>query len=404
MKRLILAAAVAATAAVPASAAVTLELFDQGYNAPVYLTGLANNVYVVEQGGQILKVNRSTKARTSFFTVPNIETGGEKGLLGLAFDPSYRTNGRFYVNVTSRVGGQLVSEVRRYTDPAIRQEAASVILRVNQPFDNHNGGWMSFGADKNLYIAFGDGGSSNDPQNNAQNTSSLLGKILRIDVRGDAFPGDPNRNYRIPGSNPFGNEVFAYGLRNPYRASFDGTTGDLWIGDVGQGRYEEVDRIARGTSGQNFGWRPLEGPDRTAGITDPIPPNAVAPTYFYDHDEGDRSITGGYVYRGSRVTELAGRYVFGDFVSGRLWSMALDGTDAMDMSSLFAPFGDVNISSFGVNASRGLYVIDYSGRIFNFDIARNGASAAPEPAGWALMIAGFGLVGTGLRRQRTATA
>ncbi|MBC7505068.1 MAG: PQQ-dependent sugar dehydrogenase, partial [Sandarakinorhabdus sp.] len=262
-----LAAAVAITiTATPAAAAVGLKLFDSGYTAPVFVTGRANTLFVVEQAGRIVAVDRSSKVRTSFFQVPNIESGGEKGLLGLAFDPRYKVNGRFYVNVTARVNGQLVSEIRRYTDPRIATEAAQVVLRVDQPYENHNGGWIDFGPDKNLYVAFGDGGAGNDPRNNAQNKASLLGKILRLDVSKDGFPADPLKNYAIPASNPFGSEVFAYGLRNPFRNSFDRTTGDLWIGDVGQGRYEEVNRIAAGTSGQNFGWRPLEGTLPTPGV------------------------------------------------------------------------------------------------------------------------------------------
>ena len=404
--------AAAFAAATPASAAIGLGLFDSGYTAPVFLTGRANTVFVVEQGGNILAVNRSTKARRTFFTVPNIESGGEKGLLGFTFDPAYKTNGRFYVNVTARVNGQLVSEIRRYTDPAIRTEPASVILRVDQPFDNHKAGWIGFGADRNLYVALGDGGSANDPQNNAQNKASLLGKILRLDVRGDGFPADPVRNYRVPATNPFGNEVYAYGLRNPYRSSFDRTTGDLWIGDVGQGRFEEVNRIAAGTSGQNFGWRPLEGTLPTPGVGDAIPPGTTAPVFGYTHDNGDRSITGGLVYRGGRIADLEGRYVFGDFVSGRLWSIARDGSGLSEFTAAGAPFGSSNWSAFGEDGSRGLYAIDYSGRIFAVkagavtlrqDAAAANALSVPEPASWALLLIGFGLVGNTLRQRRSTT-
>ncbi len=402
--------ALAMSAACPAAAAISLSLFSSGYSAPVFATGLGNTLYVAEQGGRIVAVNRSTRAQSTFFTVPNIESGGEKGLLGLAFDPAYKSNGRFYVNVTSRVNGQLVSEIRRYTDPAIKAEASSVLLRVNQPYDNHNGGWLAFGPDKNLYIALGDGGSGNDPQNNAQNTASLLGKILRINVARDAFPADPNRNYTIPTTNPFRNEVYAYGLRNPFRSSFDKTTGDLWIGDVGQGRFEEVDRIAAGTSGQNFGWRPLEGTLPTPGVGDPIPPGTTPPVFGYDHSVG-QSITGGYVYRGGRISELEGRYVFGDFVAGKLFSIALDGSNLTNFTGAATAFGGANWSSFAEDASRGLYVIDYGGRIFTLngtrpvtspqtELAASALSAVPENASWALLIAGFGLTGVAMRQRR----
>ena len=404
---------VALAAAAPTSAAVTLDLFGSGFNAPVYLNGRANTLFVVEQGGRIVAVDRGTRAQTTFFTVPNIETGGEKGLLGLAFDPFYKTNGRFYVNVTARVSGQLVSEVRRYTNPAIATEAATVVLRVDQPYENHKAGWIDFAADKTLYVAFGDGGGSNDPQNFAQNKASLLGKILRIDVSGDGFPADPNRNYRIPATNPFASEVFAYGLRNPFRNSIDRTTGDIYIGDVGQGRFEEINRIAAGTSGQNFGWRPLEGTQPTPGVGDPIPPGTVAPLSGYDHSAGDRSITGGYVYRGSgknSIAELGGRYVFADFISGRLWSMALDGTGRTEFTGASAPFGRLNPSSFGEGGNKELYVLDYGGRVFRIKGTAAAArasgvaplAAVPEPASWMLLIGGFGMVGTALRRRRTA--
>jgi glucose/arabinose dehydrogenase len=358
--------AAALVVAAPASAA-RLALFDSGFSQPVFLAGRGNDVYVVEQGGAIIRVNRTTRARTTFFAVPNIETGGEKGLLGFAFDPLYGRNGRFYVNVTARVGGQLVTEIRRYTSSAIAAEPALLLLRFSQPFDNHNGGWIGFGPDGNLYITTGDGGSGNDPQNNAQNLGNLLGKILRINVQTDGFPADPNRNYTIPASNPFGNEIYAYGLRNPYRASFDRTNGALWIGDVGQNRFEEIDRIAARTSGQNFGWRPLEGPIPTPGVGDPAPPNAVAPLFAYSHDNGDNSVTGGYVYRGRGLADLAGRYVFGDFISGRIWSLTLDGATRTDISSVTDPIGGrFNISAFGEDSQRSLYVIDYGGRIFRF--------------------------------------
>lgn len=413
-RRIATAACLAGLAATPAQAAVALRLFDQGFSAPVFLAGIANSVYVVEQGGRIVSVNRSSKARSTFFTVPDIETGGEKGLLGLAFDPAFRGNGRFYVNVTTRVNGQLVSEIRRYTDPAIATEAPAVLLRVNQPFDNHNGGWLAFGADKNLYIAFGDGGSANDPLNLAQNQASLLGKILRIDVRGDGFPADPLRNYRIPAGNPFGTEILAYGLRNPFRASIDRPTGDLWIGDVGQGAFEEIDRIPGGTSGQNFGWRPLEANIPTPGIGDPIPPGTTAPVFAYSHASGDRSITGGVVQRGGLVAELLDRYVFADFVSGRLWSIALDGTGLSEFTAAAAPFGGGNWSAITRDGGSGLYAIDYGGRIFTVTGTRPGAgltataglaaTSAPEPASWALLIAGFGLVGAARRLQRTRQA
>ena len=411
MQRAILFAIAAlggAAVAGPANAAVSLKLFTAGLSNPLFVTGRANSVYVVEQGGRIVKIDRSTRVQSVFATIPGIETGGEKGLLGFAFDPLYKANGRFYVNVTARVGGQLVTEIRRYTDPSIAVEAAQVVLRFDQPFDNHNGGWIGFGRDKKLYVATGDGGSGNDPQNNAQNKNVLLGKLLRIDITKDGYPADPNRNYTIPADNPFGTEVFAYGLRNPFRDSFDAATGDLYIGDVGQGRFEEVDRIAYGTSGQNFGWRPLEGTLPTPGVGDPVPPGTTDPLFGYTHADG-QSITGGYVYRGRTASELAGRYVFGDFVAGRLWSIALDGSGLSEFTSAVSPFGTINPSSFGEDGNLGLYVVDYGGRVFSIQGSKSlapgnarSAAAVPEPASWALMIGGFAIVGAAMRRRRLA--
>ncbi|TRW14713.1 PEP-CTERM sorting domain-containing protein [Glacieibacterium frigidum] len=399
MRRILATFAAATFLTAPALAALGTTQVASGLSAPIYLTGRGNALIVAEQGGRIVSIDRTSGVQSTFFTVPDIETGGEKGLLGLAFDPSYATNGRFYVDVTTRVSGQLVSEVRRYTNPAIANEAPSVVIRVAKPFDNHNGGWIDFGADGNLYVALGDGGAANDPFNNAQNLASSLGKILRLDVSGDAFPADDARNYAIPADNPFGTEVFVYGLRNPYRSSFDRSTGDLWIGDVGQSQREEVNFVAAGTSGQNFGWRPLEGTIPTPGVGDPIPANAVAPLFEYDHSIG-QSITGGYVFGGSGVADLEGSYVFGDFVSGRLFGIDTDGGDFTDLT--FALGGtSINVSSFGEDADRNLYVLDYGGRIFRF--IDPSAAVVPEPASWALMITGFGLVGASLRRVRRAS-
>ena len=381
----------------PAAAAVSTQQVASGLSQPVFLTGRANDLFVAQQGGAIVRVDRVSGARSTFFTVPNIESGGEKGLLGFAFDPQYTTNGRFYVDVTTRVAGQLVTEVRRYTDPAIASEAAQVVIRVNQPFDNHNGGWIGFGRDNDLYVALGDGGSANDPFNNAQNLNSNLGKILRLDVSADAYPADAARNYTIPAGNPFGSEVFVYGLRNPYRDSFDRATGDLWIGDVGQGAREEVDRVALGTSGQNFGWRPLEGTIPTPGVGDPVPPGTTPPVLEYSHAIG-QSITGGYVFRGPGVADLSGRYVFGDFVAGRLFTAGLDGSGFTDITGALGGVG-ISPSSFGEDGSGNLYVVDYGGRIFRF-VDPNAPAPVPEPNTWWLMIAGLGLSGAALRRRR----
>lgn len=415
MSRCILAASTIAftaaiTVAFPVIAAVGVSQVASGLTNSVFLTSRGNELIVAQQDGTIVAINRSTRVKRSFFTVSGIEVGGEKGLLGMTFDPSYGHNGRFYVDVTTRTSGQLVTQIRRYTNPAIAIEASTLIAQINQPYDNHNGGWIDFGPEKKLYIAMGDGGSANDPMNNAQNLNVDLGKILRIDVNKDGFPSDPTRNYAIPAGNPFGTEVFAYGLRNPFRDSFDAKTGNLFIGDVGQAAREEVDVIPLGTSGQNFGWRAVEGNIPTPGIGDPVPANAVAPLLTYDHSVG-HSVTGGYVFRGSSIAELSGKYVFGDFVKGKIFTAGTDGSGFTDISTTLGELA-INPSSFGQDGNRNLYVVDYNGNIYKFvetagaTLRANASSSAgtangavPEPATWTLLIAGFGMVGITTRRR-----
>jgi glucose/arabinose dehydrogenase len=357
----------------PAAAAASLKLVTSGLTQPIFATSAGDaRLFVAEQGGRIAIVGAT--GTTTFMTVPNIATGGEKGLLGLAFDPQFATNGRFYVNViASNKQGQLVTQIRRYTRLAGNPNAGDplseqVLLQFKQPFENHNGGWIGFGRDGFLYIASGDGGSGNDPLNNAQRRSNLLGKILRIDVSGAS-------GYTIPASNPFKagrREIFAFGLRNPFRSSFDRTTGDLYIADVGQGAREEISVIRSGTSGQNFGWRVREGSIATPGITGVTKPTMVPPIYDYSHGSDTsagqgNSVTGGYVYRGP-IPALAGRYVFGDFISGGLWSIKTDGTGFSNMTAMLTPFGGANISSFGEGNDGTLYLVDYRGRLFKFEL------------------------------------
>ena len=280
-------------------------------------------------------------------------------------------------------------------------------MTINQPFPNHNGGWLGFDNNGLLNIATGDGGSSGDPQNNAQNiTNNLLGKILRVDINGDDFAADPNRNYAIPSSNPFvgitgDDEIWAYGLRNPWRPSFDSQTGDLYIADVGQGALEEINvQPASSTGGENYGWRVREG---TNG---PDFPGAIDPIYNYAHGSGDLegfSVTGGYVYRGP-IQELQGYYFFGDHVNDRIWSLNWDGsdpasadgtnfTDFIDWTDLITTdVGSIaNISSFAEDSLNNLYIIDLGGEIFRLDFA---SALVPLPPtifllGSALAVIGF---------------
>lgn len=357
------------------SAAVKTELVAEDLSLPIYVCsppGDSNRLFIVEQKSGEIKILDFTTGLvnpTPFIDVPNLATGGgEQGLLGLAFHPRYRSNGFFYVNITSSSGGR--TEILRYTadgDPATSQTASTssrkLLLSFTQPEANHNGGWIDFGPDGYLYIASGDGGDGNDQHGsigNGQNRATLLGKILRIDV-------NSGENYGIPDGNPFKDhatyrkEIWAFGLRNPWRCSFDPQTGHLWIADVGQGRLEEIDVNPAGQGGLNFGWRPYEGNIRTPGIPsseEPVTEHTL-PVFVYGRSLG-QSVTGGYVYRGNAVPELRDKYIFGDYASGRYWAMALDdsGTNgtAQPLVGLSAAR---NPSSFGVDARGELYICDH---------------------------------------------
>ena len=346
-----------------------------------------NRMFVVEQSG-VIKVFENndavTSARIFLDFRDSVTSGGETGLLGLAFHPQHETNGYFYINYTWQTDS-LRTVIARFSVSASDPDSADptsqqVLFRVTQPYSNHNGGDLAFGPDGFLYMALGDGGSGGDPHNNAQNRSTLLGKILRIDVDtpGDGLP------YGIPPGNPFtGNvngwreEIFAYGLRNPWRFSFDPVTGFLWCGDVGQGAREEIDRIE---NGENYGWRIMEGtlcynPSTgcdTTGLTLPI--------WDYGRTSG-ASITGGYVYRGQNIPALVGFYVYGDFISGRIWGLKYNGPGSVtnvDLDTLSAN----SVTSFGVDEPGELYCCTLGGEVFRFkprpqvtDASRSGSSA-----------------------------
>lgn len=360
----------------------TVTRVGAGFVQPLFVVAIPGDrrVFVLEKGGRILLLDPATpSAGTLFMTVAgSISTSGERGMLGLAPAPDYAASGVFYVYVTNPVGD---IEVRRYTRRNANEGDAGsgdVILVIpHREFDNHNGGWLGFGPDGFLYLATGDGGGSGDPLNNAQNLNSLLGKMLRIDVRSDAFTGDPNRDYAIPADNPVigggaRSEVFAYGLRNAFRNSFDGA--NLYIGDVGQGAIEEVDLLRPADAGANFGWPFREG---TRPFRGTAPAGLTPPVTEYDHGSGPlqgRSITGGYVYRGP-VLGLQGLYVFADFISGNIWSIPAAELVAgatvpsgryTRRNADFAPnagaFG--NIVSFGEDSARNLYIVDFDGEIF----------------------------------------
>lgn len=364
-----------------------------GFASPVFASsapGDPNTLYVVEQNeARVMRLNPATGVTnpTPFLDIPNgeISASGERGLLGLAFHPNYAANGFFYVFLTNPAGD---IEVRRYTRGASgTADLATMtpIITVPHPnFGNHNGGWIGFGPDGNLYIATGDGGSGGDPSNNAQNKNSLLGKILRIDVNSDDFAGDATRNYHIPAGNPFvgvagADEVWAYGLRNPWRNGFDTLTGDFYIGDVGQGQREEVNYIAAGTgAGFNFGWKVMEGnlvfDSGVVGNPPPGDPSLKAPVAEYGHSNsafGGFALIGGYVYRGP-APGAQGLYFFADEVSNQFWTLHMVGGVAQDFDNRLSQFvldtGTFGSpSSFGLDGSNNLYAVSLGGAIYRID-------------------------------------
>ena len=350
-----------------------LELVESGFSQPVFLTappGDTQRLFVVEQTGLIRIVRSDTVLTAPFLDLTTlIICCSERGLLGLAFHPGYSSNGWFFVHYTNTAGD---TRVMRYSvsanpdsaDPASAQQ----VLAEPQPYANHNGGMLAFGPDGYLYIGLGDGGSSGDPQNRAQNPMTRLGKMLRIDVNG-ALP------YTVPPDNPFVGltavlpEIWSIGLRNPWRYSFDRATGDLYLADVGQNQIEEINIESAGHRGLNYGWNLMEGNGcylsgcSTNGLTPPV--------HQYDHSEGC-AVTGGYVYRGQRLPSLYGRYFYSDYCSGWVRSFLWNGSGVFDQREwpALAPGG--NVSSFGEDAAGELYVLSLSnGTVHRF---------VPDPA------------------------
>jgi glucose/arabinose dehydrogenase len=340
---------------------IQLVPFLSGFELPVYLANAGDGsgrVFVVEKAGRI-KVIKNGKALEEPFLdiVPKVRSKeSERGLLSVAFHPLYRQNGRFFINYTDLKGDTVVSEFKASSDPDRgNADSERVLLKIKQPASNHNGGQLQFGPDGYLYIGTGDGGFQGDPSGNGQDLDTLLGKMLRIDVNGGA-------PYGIPADNPFKGssgarpEIWAYGLRNPWRFSFDPSTGDMYIGDVGEGKWEEVDfqpRSSRG--GENYGWRLLEGsyefklPDGydTKGLTFPV--------VEYSHDDGC-SVTGGYVYRGKQSPGINGTYFFSDYCSGKLWGLRKKPGGSWEWAK-FLDTG-LNVSSFGVDEAGEIYILD----------------------------------------------
>jgi glucose/arabinose dehydrogenase len=343
---------------------IELQLLASGFTRPIYVTHAGDGsgrLFVVEQAGVIRIVRDGKISATPFLDIRDrVESGGEKGLLSVAFHPKYTENGRFFVNYTARKQGVLKSIIAEYnvsqTNPDIADRAERVILEIEQPFANHNGGLNKFGPDGFLYIGMGDGGAAGDPLNAGQSLDTLLGKMLRIDVEREP--------YAIPQDNPFvgradvQGEIWAYGLRNPWRFSFDRCTGRLFAGDVGQNRLEEIDLIEKG---KNYGWRIMEGSQCYDPPTMCNTQGLELPIAEYDHSLGC-SVTGGYVYRGRQFPALIGHYLFGDYCSGRIWSLTEDPQGRWTMRQLIdSPF---SISSFGEDEQGELYVVHYGGAVY----------------------------------------
>jgi glucose/arabinose dehydrogenase len=355
-------------ATLPQGRGARLQLIASGLSVPLYLTappGDLSRLFIVEKTGGIRIVKEGSLLPSPFLDISTQVSGGpEQGLLGLAFTPDYATTGRFIVHYTGIDGNTRLSSFRVSSDPDVADPTSEqVILAAAQPYSNHNGGQVTFGPDGFLYLGLGDGGSANDPEGRAQNLSDLLGSILRLDVQGGA-------PYTVPPDNPFVGqagaqpEIWSYGLRNPWRFSFDRATGDLYIADVGQNRIEEVDvATSAGGSGKgvNYGWNLMEGSLCRSGECND--PGLTPPTFEYDHRQGC-SIAGGYVYRGSAIPAIQGVYFYADFCQGWVRSFRYDNGAAIEETDwpTLRPGGSV--TSFGEDAAGELYVLSAVGTVF----------------------------------------
>jgi len=381
MKRIALTVSIAlmTSYAVGGAPPLTTETVASGLARPVYVTHAPDDfgrIFILEQRSfntgrvRVFDLDTNTLLPDAFLEV-TVSTASEQGLLGLAFHPDYANNGKFYINYTAS-GDTFIDEYTVSADPNVADPASRrQVFRFDQPFSNHNGGWIAFGPDGYLYISTGDGGSGGDPGNRAQDiTNQPLGKMHRIDVDGgDDFPGDDRKNFAIPADNPFvgvtgDDEIWAYGLRNAWRCAFDRDTGDLWIADVGQNAVEEIDfQPASSTGGENYGWRCYEG--NNAFNTSGCPPMSelVFPIHTYTHGFGC-SVTGGEVYRGCAIPELDGTYFFADYCSGRLWTMRYDGVSVTDFEDRTTEIGGgFGIASFGLDAFGEMYICRQGGTV-----------------------------------------
>lgn len=364
--------------------AVAWRRVGQGFSQPLFVADRGDGsgrIFVVERTGAIRVLTPSTGAieSTPFLNIAaEVSTTGERGLLGFAAAPDFASSGQYYVFLVTPAG---IIQVRRYQAGG----GGDVIFALQHPRTNHLGGWIGFDANQLLHIAIGDGGGSGDPDANGQNPNTLFGAILRVDPRTDAFPSDPDRDYAIPTSNPFASgaggaaEIWLYGLRNPFRASFDRANGNLYIGDVGEGAIEEIDLARSSDGGANYGWNILEGTQPFAGgsTTGLTPPIAQYPHTSSTGAPAGRSVTGGVVYRGP-IVALRGEYIFGDFITQRVFSFpvsavsqgsTLANTQFTERTQTWAPSGATlnQISSFGEDAAGNLYVTDFDGEVFRLE-------------------------------------
>jgi glucose/arabinose dehydrogenase len=349
----------------PNPVTLEVEVVASGLTDPLYLTAPAGDsrLFVVEQPGRVRVVREGEVLDPPFLDITDrVSSGGERGLLSIAFHPDYSTNGYFYVSYTD-VGGD--TRIERYTvsaDPDVAERAsARLMLAAEQPFSNHNGGLIAFGPDGKLYIGLGDGGGAGDPLENAQDTSTLLGSLLRIDV--DA--GDP---YGVPADNPFvgtpgADEIWAYGLRNPWRFAFDAAAGLLYIADVGQQAWEEIDVRPADAAGLNYGWDVMEGGHCFEPSSGCDQSGLVLPALEYARAGGPCAVTGGYVYRGDAIAEIRGHYFYSDFCAGFLRSFRFDGGAVAD--ERVWDVGEVgSVLSFGVDDTGELYILSGNGNVY----------------------------------------
>ncbi len=352
----------------PDASAYEWRMIASGLNRPVDLQSAADGsgrLFIIEKYGVVRIYANGQLSVPPFLDISDRvnDDGNEMGLLGLAFHPQYKQNGFFYVNYTGEGGNTFISRFHatdNFADPA----SEKILLEVDQPFPNHNGGALAFSPDGYLYIGLGDGGSANDPFGNGQNLNTLLGKILRIDVNHD----DP---YAIPADNPFIGadarpEIWGFGFRNPWRFSFDPVTADFYIGDVGQDIWEEIDFVPPGQSGLNFGWKFMEGNHNFSAERPSATTHLTFPAAEYKHSEGC-AVTGGYVYRGTAMPEWNGIYLYGDYCSGKIWGLIL--SNGQWQSQVMFETG-VTITSFGQDESGELYFASDTGEIYHLTPSR----------------------------------